>query len=206
MGIRHDRTAGLNRAVFLDRDGVINPTVGFDEFGRTESPLRLEDFQPFPGTAEAIRKLNNFGFYVFVITNQPAVAKGKIDSLELDEMHSRLVRQVRERGGCIDKVYACIHHPDSKQVKVPGLLADCDCRKPRPGMLLQAAREFSIDLKKSWMIGDTWRDILAGQAAGCRTILVKNETDNRGKEINPDFLAENLAEAVEIIRKEEKKP
>ena len=195
----------VKRAVFLDRDGVINPTVGFDEFGGTESPLRLEDFQLFPWTVEAIKTLNDLGFYVFVFTNQPTVAKGKIDSLALDEMHSRLIRHVRENGGCIDKVYVCIHHSDPKQVKVPGLLADCDCRKPKPGMLFQAAKEFGIDLQKSWLVGDTWKDILAGQATGCKTILVRNEINNRGKEINPDFTAENLLEAAQIIEREERK-
>ncbi|MDI6778002.1 MAG: HAD family hydrolase [Patescibacteria group bacterium] len=203
MGIRHNFPTGLNRAVFLDRDGVINPTVGFDEFGRTESPLRLEDYQIFPWTAEAVKILNDLGFHVFVVTNQPAVAKGKLDLFDLDGMHAFLIRQVRQKDGVIDKVYVCLHHPDPNQVRDKTLLADCDCRKPKHGMLLQATREFNIDLTRSWMIGDTWKDIQAGQAVGCRTILVRNEIDNRGKTINPDFSAENLLEATHIIEREE---
>ena len=196
---------GLPKAVFLDRDGVINPPVGLDEFGGTESPLRFEDFQIFPWTAKAIKLLNGLGFYIFVATNQPAVAKEKMTILELENMHFHLTYWVRSEGGIIDKIYACLHHPDPMQVKVLALLADCDCRKPKPGMLLQAANEFGVDLKKSWMIGDTWKDIEAGQSAGCRTILVRNEIDNAGKTINPDFTAENLLEAAKIIEREELK-
>lgn len=192
-----------NKAVFLDRDGVINPTVGFDKFGKTESPLRLEDFQIFPWTAEAVKILNDLGFYVFVVTNQPAVAKNKTDVIELRKMHCLLDNEVKKEGGEIKKIYACLHHPDPKQVVFPDLLVDCECRKPKPGMLLQAAEEFQIDLQKSWMVGDSWKDIQAGQSAGCRTILVKNEIDNRGKTINPDFIAENLLEAAKIIEREE---
>lgn len=197
---------GTLKAVFLDRDGVINPPVGLDELGGTESPLRFEDFQIFPWTAEAVKILNNLGNYVFVVTNQPAVAKGKMDHLELENMHFHLIYWVRSEGGVIDKIYACLHHPDPSQVKVPELLADCDCRKPKPGMLFQAAREFGIDLRSSWMIGDTWKDIEAGHAAGCRTILVRNDIDNRDKTLNPDFTAENLLEAVKIIEREESTP
>jgi len=194
---------GSRKAVFLDRDGVLNPTVGFDGSGRTESPLRLEDFQIFPWVAAAVKILNGLGFQIFVVTNQPAVAKGKLTSQDLSEMHFRLIQEVEKNGGCITKIYACIHHPDSQQVKVPELLAECACRKPKPGMLFQAANEFGIDLQKSWMIGDTWKDIEAGQAAGCQTVLVRNEIDNRGKKIKPNFTAENLLEAVKIIRREE---
>lgn len=193
----------FNRAVFLDRDGVVNPSVGLDEFGKTESPLRLEDFQIFSWTAEAIKILNDLGYYVFVATNQPAVAKGKLKSIDLEEMHSQLIYEVRRGGGCIDQIYTCLHHPDPEQVKYKNLLADCDCRKPKPGMLFRAAREHKIILRFSWIIGDTWKDIEAGQAAGCRTILVQNEIDNREKTINPDFTAENLLEAAKIIEREE---
>lgn len=194
---------GLPKAVFLDRDGVINPPVGLDEFGGTESPLRFEDFRIFPWTAEAVKLLNGLGYYVFVVTNQPAVAKGKMSHLELENMHFHLIFWVRNEGGIIDKIYACLHHPDPKQVKILGLHANCYCRKPKPGMLIQAAKEFGINLQKSWMVGDTWKDIKAGQAAGCRTILIRNEIDNAGKTIKPDFTAENLLEAAKIIEREE---
>jgi len=90
-------------------------------------------------------------------------------------------------------------------VKIPALLANCNCRKPKPGMLLQAAREHNIILRLSWMIGDTWKDVEAGQVAGCRTILIRNSIDNRGKRIRPDFEAETLLEAAKIIQREEGK-
>jgi D-glycero-D-manno-heptose 1,7-bisphosphate phosphatase len=182
---------------------VVNPSVGFDEFGGMESPLRLEDFQIFPWTAQAVKMLNDLDFFVFIATNQPAVAKGKMSPVDLCRMHSRLHEEIRAAGGEIKKIYACLHHPDPTQVQDNALLADCKCRKPKPGMLFQAAREHGIDLRRSWMVGDTWKDIEAGQAAGCRTILVKNEIDNRGKTINPDFNAENLLEAAKIIEREE---
>jgi histidinol-phosphate phosphatase family protein len=200
MGIGHLR---LSKAVFLDRDGVINPPVGLDEFGGTESPLRFEYFRIFPWTAEAVKILNDLGFYVFVVTNQPAIAKNKTDIIELRKMHCLLDYEVKMKGGEIKKIYVCLHHPDPKQVVFTDLLVDCDCRKPKPGMLFQAAREFNIDLARSWMIGDTWKDVQAGQAAGCRTILIRNEIDNAGKILNPDFTAENLLEAAKIIEREE---
>ncbi len=191
------------KAVFLDRDGVVNPSVGFDKFGKTESPLRLEDFRLFPWTSKAIKKINRLDLLTIIVTNQPAIAKGKMSHSDLRDIHKKLLSESVENGYCIDEIFVCLHHPDPKQVVYKALLADCDCRKPKPGMLLQAAQEFNIDLAQSWTIGDSWRDIEAGQAVGCRTILVRNDIDNRGKKIEADFTAENLLEAAYIIEREE---
>lgn len=190
----------------MDRDGVVNPSVGLDKFGKTESPLRLEDFRLFPWTAEAIKLLNGLGYYVFVVTNQPAIAKGKMSHGDLQNIHKKLLSESARNGSYIDEILCCLHHPDPQQVVMKKLLADCDCRKPKPGLLHQAEQKFNIDFTISWMVGDSWRDIEAGQAVGCRTILVRNEVDNRGKKIEPDFTAENLLEAAHIIEREEHTP
>lgn len=189
------------KAVFLDRDGVCNSLCGTDNFGNPESPLRLQDFQIFSFVGDAIREINQLGFLAFVVTNQPAIAKGKMSPMELGRMHNALEQSVLRKGGKIAKIYHCLHHPDPKQVVKKHLLANCVCRKPKPGMLLQASLEFGIDLKKSWMIGDTWRDVLAGEKAQCRTILI-SPNEKVLSQCKPNFTAENLSEAVKILRKE----
>jgi len=196
----------IRKAVFLDRDGVINPTCGTDEFGHSESPLRLEDFQIFPYVGQAVRDFNRAGYLVFVVTNQPAAAKGKTTFDTLAEMHALLLTEVLDTGGGISRIYTCPHHPDEKQVVNKTLLGDCACRKPKPGLLLQAAREFGVDLRYSWMVGDSWKDIEAGKRAGCRTVLVMSDRNLAEQlvQCEPDFIADNLAEAAAIIRKEER--
>ena len=195
----------MRRAIFLDRDGVLNPLIWQKWLpGKVmESPLCPEQFELFPWVPQAVKIFNGLGFRVFVITNQPAIAKGKLVECDLRIMHDYLLESVRGAGGYIAKIYTCLHHPDPKQVVRSDLLANCDCRKPRPGMLILAAEEFRIDLTQSWMVGDSWKDIEAGQAVRCRTILIRNDIDNRGKNINADFEAENLLEAAHIIEREE---
>jgi len=188
-------------AVFLDRDGVINSHCGTDKFGNPESPLRFEDFQIFPFVGDSIKKINALGFIVLIATNQPAVAKGKMTLDVLNKMHTALLDKVLKAGGRIDKIYTCLHHPDPKQVVNLHLLKECECRKPKPGMLLRAASEFNIDLKRSWMIGDSWRDITAGKSAKCKTILIAPSAQNSAM-CSPDATAKNLEEAVKIIEKE----
>ena len=191
----------MKRAVFLDRDGVINPLRGLDALGHPESPLKVEDFQIFPFVGEAIRSFNQMGFLVFVVTNQPAVAKGKTTIDVLAAMNAIFHLHVVEAGGSIKKIYTCLHHPDEKQVVCKTLLGDCNCRKPKPGMLLQAIEEYEVDPWESWMIGDKCKDILAGEQVGCRTILVSSD---RQQECEPDFTVLDLSEAVKIIKEEER--
>lgn len=189
------------KAVFLDRDGVINATVGLDEAGQPESPLCLADLKIFSYAGGCVKALNGFGFSVFIVTNQPAVAKGKMTITDLADINSAIYHNIFLAGGEVVKIYSCIHHPDPNQVAVKELLKDCECRKPKPGLIFQAAKENSIDLAQSWMIGDRWKDIFAGKAAGCRTILVRpmGEEDLLSK---PNFVARNLIEAVSIIKDE----
>lgn len=153
------------RAVFLDRDGTINKYVGF---------LRKpEELELLPGAAEAIKKINESGYLAIVVTNQPVIARGEVTVEQLDEIHNKLETLLGQEGAYLDAIYYCPHHPDKGfPGEIPELKIDCDCRKPRPGMLLKAAEDFNIDLSQSWMIGDDKRDMEAGRAAGCRTLLV----------------------------------
>lgn len=190
----------MRKAVFLDRDGVLNPTCGKDTYDNPESPLRLEDYHLFFETPQMIRQINQMGFLAIVVTNQPAVAKGKMKLADLEKMHNLLLSETEKASGKIEKIFTCLHHPDPKQVVFLELLKNCDCRKPKPGMILSAATEFNIDLKKSWMVGDSWRDIAAGKSAGCQTILVA-PTEENFERYWPDYMAENLKEATVIINK-----
>ena len=147
----------MNRAIFLDRDGVINRKAREGEY-----ITRWEEMEILPGVPEAIRTLNQAGFEVVIATNQRSVAKGLISIPELEILHARLCNVLAGAGARIDAVYYCPHE------KVPA----CRCRKPSPGMLLDAARDRDLELGSSWMIGDSVADVEAGQAAGCKTVLV----------------------------------
>ena len=150
------------KAVFLDRDGTINEYVGF--------LTKPEQFRLLAHVGEAIRKLNEAGWLVIVVTNQPVIARGEITENRLEEIHKKMDTLLGAEGAYVDAVYYCPHHPDrgfaGERVEYK---IDCDCRKPKPGMLLKAAEEYNIDLPSSWMAGDSERDILAGKAAGCHT-------------------------------------
>jgi len=189
----------MKRAVFLDRDGVVNPLCGLDAQGHPESPLRVEDFHIFPFVGEAIRNFNRMGYSVFVISNQPAYAKGKMLYGELLKMNILLKGYLKEEGAFLHGIYYCLHHPDPNQVAIKSLLGDCFCRKPKPGLLFLARAEHRLDLSGSWMVGDGSKDIEAGRKAGCRTILILSD---RREECKPDFTAADLSEAVKIIKKE----
>ena len=153
------------KAIFLDRDGTINKYVAF---------LRnIDDFDLIDGVSDAIRAINNSGYLAIVVTNQPVIARGEMTFGELDEIHNKMETLLGYDGAYLDGIYFCPHHPHKGyDGEVPELKIDCDCRKPKPGMLLQAAEEFNIDLSLSWMIGDSENDILAGKAAGCKTGLI----------------------------------
>ena len=156
------------KAIFLDRDGTINKYVGF---------LRdIGDFELLPGVAEAIKKINASGYLAIVATNQPVIARGEVTFEELDEIHNKMETLLGQEGAYLDGIYFCPHHPDKGfKGEVPELKTDCDCRKPKPGMLIKASEDFNIDLASSWMVGDGKNDIRAGQKAGCKTALIGTE-------------------------------
>ena len=171
----------MPRAVFLDRDGVINRVVLRE--GRPHPPSSVEDVSYLPGAAEAMQALRKAGFRLIVVTNQPDVGTGAQRREVVEAIHDELRRRFP-----IDDVRVCYH------VDQDG----CACRKPKPGMLLDAARAFSLDLGRSVMVGDRWRDIEAGRAAGCRTILVRGGYAEREPR-RPDAVVHSLAEASELI-------
>ena len=173
----------LQRAVFLDRDGVINRALTRDN--KPYPPTSLAEFEILPGVKEACLQLKQAGFLLVVTTNQPDVGRGTMAQSTVEELHAYMRRELP-----LDRVEVCYH---------PGKgLSDCDCRKPKPGMLLRAARELNIDLAASWMVGDRWRDLDCGHAAGCRTVFIDYDYDEPLKQ-PPDFCVKNLLEAARVI-------
>lgn len=171
----------MNRAVFLDRDGVINCAVLRD--GRPYPPPSAEELEFLPKVDEAIETLRRAGFRIIVITNQPDVATGAQRREVVEAIHERIRREFP-----IDDIKVCYHADQD----------GCACRKPKPGMILEAARQWSLDLDRSFMVGDRWRDIEAGQAAGCKAILIKCEYQERRAE-KPDAIVDSLFEASSLI-------
>lgn len=160
------------KAIFLDRDGTINKYVGF---------LRnIDDFELIEGVAEAIKLINQSGYLAIVVTNQPVIARGEVSWEELNEMHKKMATLLGKEGAYVDGIYICPHHPDKGfEGERPEYKIDCNCRKPKPGLLLQAAKDFNIDLAKSYMIGDSHRDVEAGENAGVKkSILIKENNEN----------------------------
>ena len=176
----------LQKAIFLDRDGTINKYIGF---------LRnIEEFELLPGVVEAIKMINNSGYLCIVITNQPVVARGEVTVEELNEIHNKMETELGKHGAYIDALYYCPHHPHKGyEGEIADLKIDCNCRKPKPGMLLQAEADFHIDLSKSWMVGDGENDVLAGKAAGCQTSLIGED------DFGQDCTANSLYKAISKI-------
>lgn len=160
------------KAIFLDRDGTINKYVGF---------LRnIDDFELIDGASEAIKMINQSGYLAIVVTNQPVIARGEVSWEELHEIHKKMETLLGKDGAYIDGLYICPHHPDKGfEGERPEYKFDCDCRKPKPGLLLKATRDFNIDLSQSYMIGDSERDVEAGQNAGCKdSLLIETNKPN----------------------------
>lgn len=156
------------KAVFLDRDGTLNKYIGF---------LRdIDEFELLTGVTEAVRKINESGYLAIVVTNQPVIARGEVSYDELHMIHNKMETLLGNEGAYVDAIYYCPHHPHKGyDGEVAKLKIDCECRKPKPGMLMQAAKDYNIDLSKSWMVGDSENDIKAGEAAGCRTELISDK-------------------------------
>jgi len=189
------------RAIFLDRDGVINELVYHQEQGIIDSPFTIEQFRLLPGVSQAIKKLREKGYKVVLVSNQPGIAKGYMSEETFDKIRGKMSEELAEDGASLDGEYYCFHHPEAK---VQRLKVNCECRKPKPGMLLQAAQDMDIDLSQSWMVGDGLTDIKAGKSAKTRTILLgrmkcelchlMDEEDAR-----PDAITSNLEEAAQFI-------
>jgi D,D-heptose 1,7-bisphosphate phosphatase len=157
------------KAVFLDRDGTINKSNGF-----INNP---DQFELLDGVAEAIRGINQSGFLAIVITNQPVIARGEASLEDLQLIHNKMEAELGKHGAFIDDIFFCPHHPDKG---FPGekieFKIECECRKPKPGLILQAAGKYNIDLTRSFMVGDSMADVQAGNLAGCKSVLLSTET------------------------------
>ncbi len=153
------------KAAFLDRDGTINKYVGF---------LRnIDDFELLPYASDMVKHINQSGYLAIVVTNQPIIARGEVSWDELKEIHNKMETLLGRQGAYIDDIFICPHHPDKGYPgERPEYKIECDCRKPKPGMLFKAAKKYNIDLSQSYMIGDSENDMKAGQAAGCKCLLV----------------------------------
>lgn len=173
----------MNPAVFLDRDGVLNRATV--RGGKPYPPATMEELQILPGVPEALNELKAAGYRLLVVTNQPDVARGLTTKKLVDEMNSKLESELP-----LDAILTCFHDTVDR----------CDCRKPKPGLLIKAAREWSVDLSASFVVGDRWRDVEAGRLAGCRTIYIDYGYDEQRPE-KFDFRVDSLAAAAKIILK-----
>lgn len=174
--------SSVRKAVFLDRDGVINQAI--IKNGRPYPPNSLSELKIIAGTQEALQDLHIAGFLLIVVTNQPDVARGTTDKSIIEMLNNVLISQLP-----IDDVFVCYH--DNKD--------QCECRKPLPGLILQAAAKYDINLTASFMIGDRWKDIEAGKNAGCKTIWINAGYDEQQPKFPPDFETLSLKEAVTLI-------
>lgn len=172
----------MRRAVFLDRDGVINRSIIRD--GKPFAPVNASEFELLPGVAGALQRLRDSGFLNIVVTNQPDLATGKQRREDLDALHERLKAEL-----AIDAIRVCGH-----------VEADaCACRKPKPGLILDAAREFGIELGTSYMVGDRWRDVAAGQQAGCRTCFFIDYGYAEKRPEQPFVVVKSLENSVQYM-------
>jgi len=199
---------GISRAVFVDRDGVLNDLVYDEEEGRVGSPFAAKELRVFPyvpGVVKTIRE--ELGFKVIVISNQPGVAKGQFTYSEFEKMNEKVRKVLAKAGTSFDGEYYCLHHPNALVSKYR---CQCECRKPRPGMIVRAAKDKAIDLESSYFIGDALVDIKAGRRAGCKTILVGHLTTFLSRMIaqedaTPDYMLPSLKDAPELLAELESK-
>ncbi|NOG45296.1 MAG: HAD family hydrolase [Calditrichaeota bacterium] len=187
----------MQKAIFLDRDGTLNEEMGYIN--------HASRFKVFDYTFKAIRILNNSGFLVFVITNQSGLARGYFDEDLLSDIHNRFIEDAKKEDAIIEQVYFCPHHKDGVIKKYK---KDCDCRKPKPGMLLKARDEYNLSLENSFMIGDRYKDIQFGQKNNLSTIMVLSgyglgefTYQRKSWDKHPDFICKNVLEAAMLIEK-----
>jgi D-glycero-D-manno-heptose 1,7-bisphosphate phosphatase len=193
-----DRVSAAARArpaAFLDRDGTLNEAVLDPASGQPESPLRVGDVRLLAHAAAAAISLVDAGYALVCVSNQPAAAKGKVTVAELLAIHERVIGLLADQGAHVEASLLCLHHPDGVVAELSG---PCRCRKPAPGMLLDAAATLELDLQRSWMLGDTDADVAAGRAAGCRTALIEYlpSAHKRSGESSPDLCAADLGDAA----------
>ena len=191
----------MHKAVFLDRDGVNNELIYNPEQGLVDSPFTAQQFHLLPRVSEAIKTFHQKGFKIVVISNQPNIAKGYQTRAAFKQIRSKMAEELVGEGAFLDGEYYCFHHP---QAKIKSLKVNCNCRKPKPGLLLKAAAELDIDMSHSWMVGDGLTDMQAGRDAGCRTVLIGRMRCElcqkmEDMEAHPDFIVSDLFESISKI-------
>lgn len=192
------------KAVLLDRDGVINELVYHEDAGVIDAPFTLLQFRLFPGVPQAIRRFNDMGLAVAVVSNQPGIAKGHLTQELLEGFEKKMLSEIAAAGGRIDAIHYCLHHPDAV---VPELKQRCRCRKPETGLLESAARDLTVALSDCYMIGDGIPDLVAGTRSGCRTVFIGRWKCQicqftEAPHTRPAFAAQSLLVASEIIAEE----
>jgi D,D-heptose 1,7-bisphosphate phosphatase len=190
------------KAAFLDRDGIINELVYFPEHGIVDSPFIPEQVRLTPFAIQAVNRFNEMGFKVIVISNQPGMAKGHFDETTFDAISSKIHDLLRRGNATLDGEYYCFHHPNGIRKEYS---KECDCRKPKPGLILKAAKDHDISLANSFMLGDGLMDVKAGHDAGCATILVAAANNFLLKllseqDAQPDHLAGTVKDAIGIVQ------
>lgn len=189
------------RAIFLDRDGVINRMYVHPDFGTVDSPANLEQFEVFPGVPEAVANLNELGLLVIIVSNQPGVAKRKFSLEMLKAVEQKMIASIQAGGGSLDDIYYCLHHPEAV---IDEYRRDCNCRKPKPGLLIEAARKWDIDLVHSYTVGDGITDIAAGHSVAATTIFVNSlkcyHCEALTQHARPNYVTKDLKETSLLIR------
>ncbi len=199
----HNRMEELHPAVFLDRDGVLNEIVYNEDAEQMDSPMNVTQFHLLDNVAEAIRQFHDKGYYVFVVTNQPAAAKGKTTLEKLYDINTYFADLMKKEGAEIDDIYMCSHYTKQQPMtKEVFLIQNCNCRKPKPGQLLKAKEKYCIDWEHSYMIGDSYTDIEAGRAAGVKTVFIGDMKCDVCKRLcgnKPDYIVQDIYEASCIL-------
>lgn len=194
-----------SKAVFLDRDGVINKVVYHQDIGLLDSPFTLEQFELLPKAAKAVKLINRMGLKAVLVSNQPGIAKGHFDLDTLKKMEQRIQKSLAKEDAQLDKTYYCFHHPKEGKGRYKRA---CNCRKPKPGLLFKASKDMNVNLKKSYMVGDSITDVQAGRKAGCKTILIGNHKCDLCRlltkhKVKPDHIASDLYNAIKLIKTKE---
>ena len=191
----------MNKAIFFDRDGVINELILNPKTNEYESPHEPKELKLISDSLDSIKKLQNAGYFVFIVSNQPSFAKGKTTLDKIEKIHSNLLARASKYGITFKECYYCYHHPLGIVSEYSG---ECKCRKPKPYFINKAKKDYGLDLNNSWMIGDQDSDIECGKNAGVKTLLIlnKHSSSKRGF-ISPDYSINKLSESINIILKNE---
>jgi len=197
----------MNRAVFLDRDGVINQIVYHQDIGILDTPFHPSQFKLLPGVEKALRKINRLGLKTILVSNQPGVAKKRMSLENFYKIDQKMRKELAKKKVFLDAVYYCLHHPQGGDKRFKKI---CNCRKPEPGLILKASKELKVDPKNSYLVGDSLTDIQAGKYAGCITFLLGNHKCDlcklmEEKNTRPDFIVKDLYQAVKLIEKKSEK-